>query len=93
MLIVAIKLKPGVDGAKLDSFLKKWIPVLREPRRIGALSSLQMYSSSHTGTRMDEFVLMIDGFVQAPPLDDLENLCNVVYSFDCEETFSWTSGS
>ncbi len=93
MLIAAIKLKPGVDAHKLDSFIKKWIPDLQQSRRIGSLSSLEVYGSAHTGTRLDEFVLMIDGFVQAPPLDDLEKLCDIVYSFECEETFSWTKGS
>ncbi len=34
MLILGIKLKPGVDGGQFDSFLKKWIPVLDESRRI-----------------------------------------------------------
>ena len=93
MLIIAIKLKAGVDRHRLDSFLKKWIPELERSTRIGSLSSMKLYSSAHTGVRLDEFVLMIDGFVQGPPLDGLKELCNVVYSFECEETGSWPKGS
>jgi hypothetical protein len=69
--------------------LTNGFPELQQLTRAGTLSSLKMYSSSHTGTRLDEFVLMIDGFVQGPSLDGLEKLCDVVYSFECEETGSW----
>jgi hypothetical protein len=93
MLIVAIKLKAGVTAHHLESFIKKWVPDLQELRRIGSLSSLKLYSSAHTGSRLDEFVLMIDGFVSGPPLDGLEKLCEIVYSFECEETGSWPKGS
>ena len=86
MLIVAIKLKAGVDAHRLQTFLKKWIPDLQESRRIGSLTSFKLYSSAHTGARLDEFVLMIDGFVTGPPLGGLEELGDVVYSFECEET-------
>jgi hypothetical protein len=89
MLIVAVKLKPGVTAHHLLSFIEKWVPDLQESRRIGQLSSMKMYSSAHTGVRLDEFVLMIEGFVQGPPTDGLEKLCDVAYSFECEETGSW----
>jgi hypothetical protein len=91
VLILGVKLKAGVDAHRFESFINnKWIPDLKEPRRIGSLTSLKMFSSSHTGTRLDEFVLMVNGFVQAPPsMVDLEDLCDVVYSFECEETGSW----
>ena len=93
MLIVAIKLKPGVTTHRLESFIKKWVPDLEESRRIGRLTSLKLYSSAHTGVRLDEFVLMIDGFVSGPPLDGLEELCDVLNSFECEEMGSWPKGS
>jgi hypothetical protein len=93
MLIVAIKLKAGVDTHHLQSFIKRWVPDLEQSRRIGMLSSLKLYSSAHTGVRLDEFVLMIDGFVAGPSLTGLEELCDVVYSFECEETGSWPKGS
>ena len=89
MLIVGIKLKSGVTPHHLASFMKKWVPDMQQPRRIGSLSSLKMYSSAHTGVRLDEFVLAMDGFVEGPPLFGLEDLCDVVYRFECEETGSW----
>jgi hypothetical protein len=64
MLILAVKLKAGVDGHRLESYINKWVPDLQQLTRAGTLSSLKLYSSSHTGTRLDEFVLMIDGFLQ-----------------------------
>jgi hypothetical protein len=93
MKIVAIRLKSGVTAHHLESFIKKWVPDLQESRRIGMLTSLKLYSSAHTGSRLDEFVLMIDGFVTGPPLTGLEEFCEVVYSFECEETGSWPKGS
>jgi hypothetical protein len=93
MLIVAIKLKAGVDAHRLDSFIQKLVPELQRSTRIGSLTSLKLYSSAHTGVRLDEFVLTIDGFMQEPPLTGLEELCDVVYSFECEETGSWPKGS
>jgi hypothetical protein len=92
MLIVAVKLKAGLDGHRLESFINKWVPELERSTRIGSLNSLKMFSSSHTGTRRDEFVLTIDGFVQAPPMEGLEELGEVIYSFECEETGSWPKG-
>jgi hypothetical protein len=89
MLVLAIKLKAGVTAHHFESFIKKLVPDLQESRRIGSLSSMKMYSTAHTGVRLDEFVLMIDGFVQAPPMEGLEEVCDVVYSFECEETGSW----
>ena len=93
MLIVAVKLKAGVTAHRLETFIKKWVPDLEQSRRIGSLTSLKLYSSAHTGVRLDEFVLMIDGFVAGPSLSGLEELCDVVYSFECEETGSWPMGS
>lgn len=91
MLILAVKLKAGVDRHRLESFINnKWVPDLQQPRRIGSLTSLKLFSSSHTGSGMDEFVLMIEGFIQEPPsVVDLEELCDVLYRGDCEETGSW----
>ena len=34
MLIVAIKLKPGVDAHRLKSFINKWVPELEAKSRI-----------------------------------------------------------
>jgi hypothetical protein len=93
MLIVGIKLKPGVDADRLQSFIEKWVPDLEKSTRIGALTSLKLYGSSVADTRLDEFVLMIDGFVEGPPLVRLEELCDVVYGFQCEETGSWPKDS
>lgn len=93
MLILGIKLKKGVDAHHLELAIKKLVPDLEKSRRIGSLSSLKLFSSAHTGTRLDEFVLMIDGFVAGPSLTGLEELCDVVYSFECEETGSWPKGS
>ena len=93
MLIVAIKLNPGIDAHRLESFIKKWVPELEAKTRFGSLTSLKLYSSSKTDSRLDEFVLMIDGFVEGPPLSGLEELCEVVYSFQCEETGAWPKDS
>jgi len=93
MLIVAIKLKAGVDAHRLESFVKKWVSELEESTRSGSLTSLKLYSSDKTNTRLDEFVLMIDGFVEGPSLDGLKELSDVVYSFHCAETGSWPKGS
>jgi hypothetical protein len=93
VLIVAIKLKPGVDADRLESFIKKWVPDLQRSTRSGSLTSLKLYNSSKTGSRLNEFVLMIDGFVEGPPLSGLEELCEVVYSFQCEETGAWPKDS
>jgi hypothetical protein len=93
MLIVGIKLKPGVDGERLQAFIDKWVPDLEKSTRIGALTSLKLYSSSVADTRVDEFVLTIDGFVDGPPLVRLEELCDVVYGLQCEETGSWPKDS
>jgi len=89
MLILGIKLKAGVDAHRLESFIKKWVPELEKSTRIGSLTSLKLFSSAHTGSRLDEFVLMVDGFVVGPSLDGLKELCDVVYSFECGETESW----
>jgi hypothetical protein len=89
MLILGIKLKKGVDAHHLESAIEKLVPDLQEQRRIGSLSSLKLFCSAHTGTRLDEFVLMIDGFLQEPPMFGFKELYDVVYSFECEETGSW----
>ena len=68
MLIVAIKLKAGVDAHRLESFITKWVPELEAKSRFGSLTSLKLYGSSKTDSRRDEFVLMIDGFVEGPVL-------------------------
>jgi hypothetical protein len=90
MLIVA---KASVDAHRLESFLKKWVPELEESTRSGSLTSLKLYSSDKTNTRLDEFVLKIDGFIEGPSLDVLKELSEVVYSFHCAETGSWPKGS
>jgi hypothetical protein len=93
MLIVAIKLKPGVDAHRLESFITKWVPELEAKSRFGSLTSLKLYSSSKTDSRRDEFALMIEGFVEGPLLSGLEELCEVVYSFPCEKADEWGKGS
>ena len=93
MLILCIKLKPGVDAHRLESFIKKSLPELERSTRIGSLTSMKLYSSAHTGSRLDEFVLTIEGFVTGPSLSGLEDICTVVYSFECSESGSWPKGS
>ena len=68
-----VSAEKGVDAHHLELAIKKLVPDLEKSRRIGSLSSLKLCSSAHTGTRLDEFVLMIDGFMQKPPMfgDDL----------------------
>ena len=93
MLILCVKLKPGVDAHRLESFIKKSLPELERSTRIGSLTSMKLYSSDKTNTRLDEFVLMIEGFVEGPSLDRLKELSDVVYSFHCAETGSWPKGT
>jgi hypothetical protein len=92
MLILGIKLKSGVDGHRLETFLNKWARELEQSTRIGSLTAMKLYRSAKTGVRVDEFVLTIVGFVEGPPLKELEALCSVVYSFQGEEAGSWPKG-